>query len=176
MTTEAIYRPWVPPDRGFYVYRTWAIDGHSVYIGMVGAKGRPGILGDRLLDHEMTAEWWPEVAHIDWAEFSGTRETLDEETRQIAEHGPVHNKMRPRPRVPGATVALPSPRAVLPLPAPLMSALPTVVRPPDDKVSDADFAQWPYWVDGSRGWVRYSNDATGPPPGVRRTSYPRGSR
>jgi len=89
------YQPWVPPDRGFYVYRAWASDGGSVYVGMVGAKG-PGILAERLRHHEMTAGWWPLVARIDWAELGSTREALDEETRQIAEHGPIWNRKRPR--------------------------------------------------------------------------------
>ena len=101
MTIDATYQPWVPPDRGFYVYRTWGRDGQSIYIGMVGFNG-PAYLSHRLRQHEARADWWPEVARIDWAEFGGTRETLDEEARQIAAQVPIHNKARPLPREPGA--------------------------------------------------------------------------
>lgn len=159
------YQPWVPPDRGFYVYRMWASDGHSVYVGMVGQKG-PAILGDRLRYHEMAADWWPEVAHIDWAEFGSTRGALDEETRQIAQHVPVHNKLRPKVRGPGVAVPAPRPPAAEPAPSPARK-LPRVVRPPRDKVSDSEFAEWPYWVETDRGWKRLCTSATGPGPGDR---------
>lgn len=175
LAAETTYQQWVPPKRGFYVYRAWGSDDSSIYVGMVGTKG-PAYLPDRLRHHEITAEWWPLVAHIDWAEFGNVKEARAEETRQIALQVPIYNKKRPLVRIPGAVVTPVRSVPASPAPVSIARKLPRLPRPPKDAVSDAGFAEWPYWVEGEAGWMRYASDATGPPPGIRWLSRPGGDR
>jgi hypothetical protein len=95
------YQPWMLLERGFYVYRAWDKDDKVIYVGMVGTKGMPASLQRRLGQHKRNADWWLEVARIDWAEFSSTETAYAEEGRQIAEHLPIHNQRRlPGPDAP----------------------------------------------------------------------------
>jgi hypothetical protein len=58
---------------------------------MVGERG-PRWVSDRLREHSLTKDWWPDVTRIDVAECIGLIEVRVEEQRQITVLWPEHNQ------------------------------------------------------------------------------------
>ncbi len=87
------YTVEMPATTGHYVYRTWADNGSSLYVGAIGL-GRPRLPAERFREHAADHYWWwPDVARIDFAICETPDQARVEEDRQIKLLSPMHNKM-----------------------------------------------------------------------------------
>ena len=87
------YSEEIPTAVGYYVYRLWAGDGISLYVGRIGDSG-PRAPQARLRHHRRTQTWWPDVARIEIAELPEHPAIVIEEAEQIWALRPLHNRQR----------------------------------------------------------------------------------
>ena len=88
--SAASYSKVIPRKPGYYVYRLWASDGSSLYVGRVGDSG-PRPPQPRFNNHRRKKTWWPEVARIEIAELPDHPAVVAEEAAQIEALHPLHN-------------------------------------------------------------------------------------
>lgn len=85
MTSVQVDKPW--PTAPHFVYVLSDVAGTCLYIGVTMK------IGQRLLQHQYSKTWWPQVVHIEVTWYADLASGCAAEREAIKTANPVHNKV-----------------------------------------------------------------------------------